>query len=159
MSTSPTGRCEWQSARTLSILTAPTARSRSTPSQTLYYVTLQYSQNDPESFWPGTYETLLAMQDGESMQSARGLVVRQRAFEQGRFKGIEFITTLPETAQTEPVYIRQVILLSEQGEVLVVMGTPNNVQVGEAGWREAYQRIDEANLPLFRQMVESIAVQ
>jgi hypothetical protein len=124
-----------------------------------YYVTLQYSQNDPESFWPGTYETLLAMQDGESQQSARGLVIRQRAFDLGRLKGIEFISTLPDTAQTEPLYIRQVVLLGEPGEVLVVMGTPNNVQVGEAGWREAYQAVDEANLPLFRQLVESIVVQ
>ena len=118
-----------------------------------------YSQDAVDSVWRGTYEELLAMQDGESVQSARGLVIRQRAFEQGRFKGIEFITTLPESAQTEPVYIRQVILLDDLGNVINIMGIPNNVQVGEAGWREAYQRIDEANLPLFRQVVESIAIQ
>ena len=57
------------------------------------------------------------------------------------------------------MYIRQVILLDDLGNVINIMGIPNNVQVGEAGWREAYQRIDEANLPLFRQVVESIAIQ
>ena len=61
-----------------------------------YYISMLYSQDAVDSVWRGTYEELLAMQDGESVQSARGLVIRQRAFEQGRFKGIEFITTLPE---------------------------------------------------------------
>jgi hypothetical protein len=124
-----------------------------------YYVLIQYSKNDQNQYWKDTYQSLLNLQDGESLSDARSLVIRVRQLKLGRFEGIEYISTLSETAQTEPVYIRQVILFDEQSNVLTIMGTPNNVEIGNgAEWRDAYKMIDEANLNLFHQIVESITV-
>jgi len=125
-----------------------------------YYVLIQYSKNDQNQVWDDTYQSLLNLQDGESLSDARSLVIRVRQLKVGRFNGIEYISTLSETAQTEPVYARQVILFDEQSNVLTVMGTPNNVEISDnMEWRDAYQMVDEANLILFRQIVESITVE
>jgi hypothetical protein len=125
-----------------------------------YYVVIQYSQNDQNQVWTDTYQSLASLQDGESVSDARSLVIRVRQVNLGRFEGIEYITTLSETAQTEPVYIRQVILFDEQSNVISIMGAPNNVTVSsETGWRTAYQSVDEANLEIFHQIVESIVVE
>jgi len=100
------------------------------------------------------------MQDGESLSDARSLVIRVRQLKVGKFDGIEYISTLSETAQTEPVYVRQVILIDEQSNMLTIMGTPNNVEIGDGmEWRDAYKMVDEANLMLFRQIVESIVIE
>ena len=71
-----------------------------------------------------------------------------------------YISTLSETAQTDPVYIRQVILIDGQSNLLTIMGTPNNVEISSgASWRDVYQAIDEANLAAFHKIVESITVE
>lgn len=125
-----------------------------------YYVLIQYSKNDQNQVWKDTYQSLLNLQDGESLSDARSLIIRVRQLKVGRFDGIEYISTLSETAQTEPVYARQVILFDEQSNVLTIMGTPNNVEIGDGmEWREAYKMVDEANLMLFRQIVESLRVE
>ena len=44
--------------------------------------------------------------------------------------------------------------------MLTVMGTPKNIEIGDGmEWRDAYKMVDEANLILFRQIVESIIVE
>jgi len=124
-----------------------------------YYVVIQYSKNDQNPYWKDTYQSLLNLQDGESLSGARSLVIRVRQLKLGRFEGIEYISTLSETAQTEPVYTRQVILFDEQSNRLSIMGTPNNIEIGNGTeWRDAYKMIDEANLILFHQIVESVTV-
>jgi hypothetical protein len=78
----------------------------------------------------------------------------------GRFNGFEFISTLSESAQTEPVYIRQVILFDDQSNSLSIMGSPNNVEVADgANWRDVYQMVDEENVNIFHGIVESIVVE
>jgi len=125
-----------------------------------YYVLIQYSQNDQNQYWKDIHQSLLNLQDGESLADARSLIIRVRQLKVGRFEGIEYISTLSETAQTEPVYGRQVILFDGLSNVLTIMVTPNNVEIGNGvAWRDAYQMIDEANLALFRQIVESITVE
>ena len=124
-----------------------------------YYVLIQYSKNNQNQYWRDIYQSLLNLKDGESLSNARSLVIRVRSLNFGRFEGIEYISTLSETAQTEPVYSRQVILVDEHSNLLTVMGSPNNVEISSgAGWREAYQRVDQANVALFHQIVESIAI-
>jgi hypothetical protein len=92
-------------------------------------------------------------------RDARSLTIRVRQLELGPFKGFEYIATLSETAQTEPFYTREVLLVDEQtNDLLTITGSPNNVAVG-ADWREAYRLVDEANLSLFNQIVESITVE
>jgi hypothetical protein len=125
-----------------------------------YYVLIQFSKNDQNQYWQDTYQSLLDLQEGESLSDTRSIIVRVRQLKVGRFEGFEYVSTLSETAQTEPVYGRQVILFDGQSNVLTIMGTPNNVEVGDgATWRDAYQMIDEENLALFRQIVESITVE
>ena len=129
-------------------------------SKNSYYVLIQYSKNDQTQYWKDTYQSLLNLQDGQPLSDARSLVIRVRQLNIGRFDGIEYISTLSETAQTEPVYVRQVILFDEHSNVITVMGTPNNIEIGDGmEWRDAYKMVDEANLMLFRQIVESITVE
>jgi hypothetical protein len=125
-----------------------------------YYIVIQYSQNDQNAYWRETLEKLLAMQDGEVRTGPRELLVRVRQLELGRFSGVEYIATLPDTAQTELSYSREVLLFDEQSNLLSMRGLPNNVQLADpTAWREAYRQVDEANLAIFYQILESIALQ
>ena len=109
-----------------------------------FYVVIQYSKNDQNQYWKDAYQSLVDLQDGEPLSDQRSQVIRVRQLNLGRFEGIEYISTLSETAQTEPVYSRQVILFDGQSNVLTMMGTSNNVEISdEKGWRAAYQSIDE----------------
>jgi hypothetical protein len=125
-----------------------------------YYVVIQYSRNNQNQYWKDTYQSLLKLKDGESSSDARSLIIRVGQFKVGRFEGIEYITTLSETAQTEPVYIRQTILFDNQSNLLTIMGQPNNVEISNGtGWRDAYRMVDEANLAIFHEIVESITIE
>jgi hypothetical protein len=125
-----------------------------------YNVVIQYSKNDQNQIWKDTYKTLVNLKDGESVSDSRTLTIRVRQFSLGGFEGIEYISTLSETAQTEAVYVRQSILINSQtNDLITVMGQPINVEVSDgANWREIYKAIDEANLTIFRELVESITV-
>jgi hypothetical protein len=116
-----------------------------------YNVVIQYTKNNQNSYWKDTYQSLQNLKDGESLSDARSLVIRVRQLDIGRFKGFEYISTLSETAQTDHVYAREVMLFDEQtNDLLTIMGQPNNVEVSHgANWRDAYQMIDEANLSSF----------
>lgn len=125
-----------------------------------YSVVIQYSKNDQNQYWKDTYQSLLALKDGESRSDARSLLIRAQQINLGRFQGIEYISTLSETAQTEPVYIRQVILFDDQSNLLTIMGQPVNVEISNGvNWRDAYQAVDEANLATFHEIVESVTVE
>jgi hypothetical protein len=125
-----------------------------------YSVVIQYSKNNQNQYWKDTYQSLLNLKDGESFSDARSLVIRVGQLKIGRFEGIEYIATLSETARTDPVYIRQVILFDNQSNLLTIMGQPNNVEISNGtGWRDAYRMIDEANLTLFHDIVKSITIE
>lgn len=122
-----------------------------------YAVLIQYTQNNQNDYWQETYQVLLKLKDGESFADARSKIIRVRQIDLGKFKGIEYISTLSDTAQTEPVYGRQIILVDDRSNLLSIMGSPNNVEAG-ADWRAAYQAIDQANEVLFHQIVDSITI-
>jgi hypothetical protein len=125
-----------------------------------YSVVVQYSKNDQNSYAMDVYQSMQNLQDGESLSDARGLMIRVGQVSVGPFHGFEFISTLSESAQTEPVYMRQVILLDDQSNSLSIMGSPNNVEVAEgANWRDVYRMVDEANASTFHEIVESIMVE
>jgi hypothetical protein len=126
-----------------------------------YNVVIQYTKDNQNPAWKDTYQSLLNLKDGESLSSVRSLIIRVRQLEHGRFKGFEYIFTIPETAQTERVYGREVMLFDEQtNDLLTIMGQPNNVEVGSgADWRNMYRTIDEANLAFFHEIVESITTE
>lgn len=125
-----------------------------------YYVVVQYSKNDQNSYWRDVYQSLQNLPDGESLSDQRGLLIRVRELTLGQFNGIEFISTLSESAQTDPVYTRQVILFDDRSNSLSVMGSPNHVEVADgANWRDMYRMVDEANVNVFHQIVDSITVE
>ncbi len=125
-----------------------------------YYLTIQYSKTDQSAVWFETYTALQNLQDGESSSTARSKIIRVGTVSIGNFEGIEYISTLSDTAQTEPVYIRQVILFDENNHVLSIMGSPNNVDLSEdSDWQDAYRRVDEANADLFHEILDSLIVE
>jgi hypothetical protein len=125
-----------------------------------YSVVLQYTKNNQNEYANETYEALSKLSDGESVSGSRGMMIRVRQLSLGGFTGFEYISTLSESAQTEAMYAREVILIDDQANVITVLGTPNNVEVGEgANWRDVYKTIDEANQEVFHEIVDSIAVE
>ncbi len=125
-----------------------------------YYITIQYSQTDQSAVWDETYTMLKNMQDGESTLTARSKLIRVGTVSIGNFEGIEYISTLSDTAQTEAFYVRQVVLFDKNNYVLSIMGSPNNVDLSNGSdWRDAYQRVDEANAEAFHEIVESLVIE
>jgi len=125
-----------------------------------YYVVIQYSKNDQSQYWKDIFQSLLTLKDGEELLSdGHGLMIRVGELKLGEFAGIEYISTLPITAQTEPVYTRQAILFDGQSNLLSIMGTPNSVDFNIAeNWRDAYRMVDEANLEVFHQIARSVSI-
>jgi hypothetical protein len=122
-----------------------------------YKVVIQYTKNNQNTFLDDTHQTLLSLKDGESLSSLRSQIIRVRSLDFGRFQGFEYISTLSETAQTEPFYAREVFLMDDQANLITIFGTPNNVEISNgAEWREVYRGIDEANLDFFHEIVESL---
>ena len=125
-----------------------------------YYVVIQYTKNDQSQYWKDTYQSLLNLKDGESLSGARSLIIRVRKLDLGRFEGFEYISTLSQTAQTDHVYGREVILIDKQSNLLTISGTPNNVEISQGTeWRDVYRMIDKANLTFFHQILESIKIE
>lgn len=125
--------------------------------QNAYYITIQYSTNDQNAYWEDMLASLRNLRDGESLANGRSQIIRLQAFSLGNFEGFEYISTLSEEAQTEPVYTREIILVDEQSNLLTISGSPNNVDLSAgSGWRAAYQAVDEANQDLFHEITASI---
>ena len=125
-----------------------------------YDVIIQFSRNNQNLYRNDTYQLLAGLQDGESFSDARSMIIRVRQLEFGRYKGFEYISTLSETAQPQPVYGREVILVDDQSNVLTIFGTPDNVEVSDgASWRDVYRMIDEENLTIFHEIVDSITIE
>ena len=133
-----------------------------------YYILIEYRPNTTQmtmedyktSSWISPIMDIFELADGETISTARSLVIRVREFELGQFKGVEYISTLSETAQTEHVYSRQIFLIDEELNILMISGSANNVEILDgANWKADYQRVDQANLDIFYQVIESIAVE
>jgi hypothetical protein len=124
-----------------------------------YDVVVQYSKGTQAP--PDNYATLESLQDGQSSSGPRSLITRVKALDSGRFKGFEYIFTLPEGAATEHVYGREVVLYDSQtGDLVTVLGQPINVVVDSgADWREVYKGLDQANQLAFEDIVASLTVQ
>ncbi|MCA9899351.1 MAG: hypothetical protein KC433_14260 [Anaerolineales bacterium] len=137
--------------------TDPTERPEAKPNA--YHVVVQYDKDGQSGDMNDTYQTLAAMQDGESLSDARGMIIRIRPLDLNGLTGYEYIATLSETAQTTAVYSRMSILTDAQGNFVTVLGTPSQVELADGtSWQDAYRLIDEVNLPAYHQIVSSISV-
>jgi hypothetical protein len=125
-----------------------------------YKVVIQYTKNNQNTFLDDTHQTLLTLKDGESLSSPRSKITRVRGLDFGRFQGFEYISTLSETAQTEPFYAREVFLMDDQSNLITIFGTPNNVETASGEeWRLVYRGIDQANVDFFHEIVESLEME
>ena len=125
-----------------------------------YFIVIQYTKNNQKTYWNDTYQSLVHLQDGESLSSMRSLIIKVRQLELGSFKGFEYISTLSDTAQTDHVYGREVILVDHMSNLLTISGHPNNVEINDGEeWRDVYRMIDETNLTLFHAIVDSIRIE
>ncbi|MDK2980198.1 MAG: hypothetical protein PWQ55_545 [Chloroflexota bacterium] len=137
--------------------TGPTEREYSQPDS--YSVVLQYTRSNQNTYWQDTYQTLAGMQDGQTVDGARNRLIRLRALTLGDLSGFEYIATLSDSAQTEAVYIREVILVNDRGDLLTLSGSPNNVEIPSgANWRELYRAVDEQNQDTFHAILSSIEI-
>jgi len=125
-----------------------------------YNVVIQYTKNNQNTYWEDTYQSLMNLKDGESLSNGNSLLIRVRQLSIGRFTGFEYIATLSETAQTDHIYARSIMILDEQtSDLLTIMGQLINVEITNgAAWRDIYKNIDEANLNVFQEIVESITI-
>jgi hypothetical protein len=125
-----------------------------------YLVVIQYSKKSQDQSWQDTWSSLTRLKDGDSLSGTRSLIIRVRQLDLGQMHGFEFISTLSTSAQTEHVYSREILLVDDQSNLLTIFGTPNNVEVSSgADWRAVYRSIDEANLPFFHGIVDSIKIE
>jgi hypothetical protein len=146
--------------------TGPEDRQPGAPNA--YAIVIQYTLNTTgrsleqaraEQSWFNDYLAVLDMQDGESSITARSLTTRVRRLTLGTFTGVEFTTTLSETAQTERFYIRSAFLMDENLNVLQITGSPDNVEVTDpAAWRQAFEAVDESNREALHTLLDSIQV-
>lgn len=133
-----------------------------------YYITIQYFENTQgrtwddfiASGWITTYLELLDLTDGESVTTPRSLTIRVREVIFGDFNGLEYIATLSDTAQTERVYIREIMAFDEELNWLRVTGSPNLVEITDPeNWKDDFRRVDQANLEIFTSLAESIIIE
>ena len=132
-----------------------------------YYITIQYFENIQgrtwddfiNSGWITTYLELLDLQDGESVTTARSLTLRVREITLGEFMGLEYITTLSDSAQTERVYIREIMAFDKDLNWLRISGSPYLVEITDPeNWKDDYSRVDLENLKFFTTLAESIEI-
>ena len=132
-----------------------------------YYITIQYNQNQSNltwddlvnSGWITTYLELQDLEPGATSSTIRSLAIKVRDINLGDFKGVEYIFTLPDTAQTERVYGREIVAFDENLNMLRIMGSPNLVTINnESNWKTDYQRVDESYQEIFRFIADSIIV-
>ncbi|BBB47159.1 hypothetical protein Pelsub_P0386 [Pelolinea submarina] len=122
-----------------------------------YYIVVQYTKNNRNTYWQDTYQKLTAMQDGESLSDTRSRIIRVRQLNLDDLHGFEYTATLSDTAQTEPIYSREVILVDDQSNLLTISGSPNTVEIpaGE-DWRDLYRAVDEQYQDAFHAILDSI---
>jgi len=130
-----------------------------------YYITIQYFENIEgrtwddfiNSGWIDAYLGLLELENGASITTLRSLTIRVKEITLGDFQGLEYISTLSETAQTERVYLREIMAFDDDLNWLRITGSPNQVVIMDPdNWKDDFSRVDLANLDIFTTLAESI---
>ena len=120
-----------------------------------YYITIQYFENIESrtwddfinSGWIDAYLGLLELENGGSITTPRSLTIRVKEITLGDFQGLEYISTLSDTAQTERVYLREIMAFDDDLNWLRITGSPNLVVIMDPdNWKDDFSRVDLANL-------------
>lgn len=134
-----------------------------------YYIGLQYNERPDNisieqwkenQIWIKELLPLFSMKDGEIKSGIRDEIIRVRALGIKGYKGVEYITSLSDTAQTERTYTRQVFLINDNYDTLTLFGIPNNVSItaeDTKNWKSYYKQVDNNYLSVFRNFANSIS--
>lgn len=122
-----------------------------------YYITVQFDATPNSSPNSARISEISLMKNGEVKSDMRSETIKISNVKVGDFSGVEYISTLSETAQTEKVYMREVLLQSKNGDLVRVSGSANNVESPSTDWKSYYKKIDEQYAPIFKDVVNSIA--
>jgi hypothetical protein len=132
-----------------------------------YYVLIQYVENRENrtwddfisSGWIDTYLALVEKTDGQFILTPRLVATRIGEVNLGDFSGLMYLATLPDNAQTERVYAREVVLFDSELNWLRITATPNLVQIADPEkWKNDYARVDTAHLETFLTLLNSIEI-
>lgn len=132
-----------------------------------YYILIQYVENTDGRTWDdfinsGWIDTYLALQDkedGHFILTPRLIATRIGEVSLGDFSGLMFLATIPDSAQTERVYIREVVLFDSDLNWLRISAFPSLVQIEDPEkWKNDYARVDQAYLETFLTTLESIEI-
>lgn len=133
-----------------------------------YYILIQYVENREGRTWDdfissGWIDTYLALQDkadGQFILTPRLVATRIGEVNLGDFSGLMYIATVPDNAQTERAYVREVVLFDSELNWLRISVTPNLVQVADPEkWKNDYARVDTSYLETFLILLESIEIE
>ncbi len=133
-----------------------------------YYVLIQYNENRDGRTWDdfissGWIDTYLGLQekgDGQFVLTPRSVSTRIGEVNLGDFSGLMYLVTLPDNAQTERVYMREVVLFDSELNWLRISASPNMVQIADPEkWKNDYARVDTAHLELFLTLLNSIEIE
>ncbi len=122
-----------------------------------YYVRLEYFKNYQDQYWRDAFQSIVNMQDGESLSAGRSVTIKVKQLNIGKFQGVEYISASSETAQMGHFYSRIMILFDEQSNFLIITAAPNNVEVSSGtDWRVAFQQVEQANILNLYNIVDSL---
>ncbi len=133
-----------------------------------YYILIQYVENREartwddflNSGWIDTYLELLDKEDGYFILTPRLVATRIGEVNLGDFSGLTYLATIPDNAQTERAYSREVVLFDNELNWLRISASPNLVQITDPEhWKNDYARVDTANLEVFLTLLESIEIE
>lgn len=133
-----------------------------------YYVLIQYVENREDrsrddftaSGWIDTYLALQEKTDGQFILTPRVVATRIGEVNLGDFSGLMYLSTIPDNAQTERAYAREVVLFDSELNWLRISATPNLVQVSDPEeWKNDYARVDTSYLETFLTLLNSIEIE
>jgi hypothetical protein len=104
------------------------------------------------------YDTLVKLNPGETIEDTRSLVIKVRNINYAGVTGVEYISTLSKSAQTEMSYTREAVLFDTDMNVLSIRGYADDVEVTDnTNWKKDYEAIDAKYLSEFTALTNSVA--
>jgi len=132
-----------------------------------YYILIQYVENTIgrswddfiDSGWIDTYLALKELEDNQFILTPRLIATRIGEVSLGDYSGLMYLATLPDSAQTERAYAREVVLFDSELNWLRISATPSMVQIEDTEkWKNDFARVDQAFLEIFLTTLESIEI-
>lgn len=139
--------------------TSPEDRVRTIPAS--YFVILQLDDNNhPNEFAMQQLEDLKKMKVEEESSDQRNKLIKIRDINENGLTGVEYISTVSESAQSEFYYTRSAVLQNSEGKILIINANVENVTIPENAtrkdWMEIFSEADKNNIQYFRMILDTV---